>query len=243
MKKIVIILIIAIVLGGIGVLGAFWWLQQGSADAKELTREAYTIQDGTQAEGSLDFEALQKVNPHIYAWIHIPGTQVDAPIVQHPDDNTYYLTHGPAGEENSYNAIFTENYNDQLFEDYITGIYGNSAQEGVGFYDLYQYVDKKFMEDHPYLYIYLPDRVLQYRIFAAYVGDNSHVVLNYEKGVDEMAREVYIDSIMEQRSMDAIIDRNTSVDYNSKVITLTTNHKLGNNFRFLVQAYLEQIKK
>lgn len=240
MKKVVILLIIVILLGGVGVL---WWMLQGTAEPKELTREAYTLQEEGALEGQLDFAALQEVNPDIYAWIHIPGTGIDAPVVQHPEDNGYYLTHGPRREENSYDAIFTENYNDKKFEDYITGIYGNSSEEGVAFYDLYRYTDKKFMEENPYLYIYLPDCVLEYRIFAAYVGDNSHVVLNYKKGTDEMAREVYLDSIMEPRSMDAIIDRNTSVDYNSKVLTLTTNHKLGNNFRFLVQAYLEQIKK
>ncbi len=240
MKKIVILLVIAVFLGG---MGTVLWMHQGIFNDVELTREAYTVQGDTDAGPYLDFTALQEINPDIYAWIYIPGTTIDAPIVQHPEDNSYYLNHNAKGEENFYDAIFTENYNDKAFDDYITGVYGNSAEKDAGFYDLYQYKNMEFMEDHPYLYIYLPDRVLQYRIFAAYVGDNSHVVLNYEKGVDEMAREVYIDSIMEQRSMDAIIDRNTSVDYNSKVITLTTNHKLGNNFRFLVQAYLEQIKK
>ena len=240
MKKFVIILTFAVLLGGIGTV---LWMHPGLFGERELTREAYTVQEHDDAEPRLDFKALQEVNPDIYAWIYIPGTTIDAPVMQHPEDNSYYLSHNAKGEENFYDAIFTENYNDKEFEDYITGIYGNSAEKDVGFYDLYQYKNMEFMEEHPYLYIYLPDCVLEYRIFASYVGDNSHVVLNYEKGMDRMAREAYLDSIMEQRSMDAIIDRTTSVNYNSKVLTLTTNHKLGNNFRFLVQAYLEQIKK
>ena len=37
------------------------------------------------------FEELQAVNPDIYAWITVPGTVIDYPILQHASDNTYYL--------------------------------------------------------------------------------------------------------------------------------------------------------
>lgn len=239
MKKIMLFMIFVVLAGGIG---AVLWILQGDG-SDTITSESFLVQAEDGCGSVLDFEALKQINPDIYAWIQIPGTNIDSPVVQNADDNSYYLTHGANGEESSFGAIFTENHNDKLFQDYITGMYANNEKDGNGFYELYRYTDKKFMDENPIIMIYLPDCTLQYRIFAAYVGDDSHVVLNYEKGKEKVYREVYLDSIFEQRTMDAIIDRNTSVDYNSKVLTLSTNHKSGNNFRFLVQAYLEQIKK
>ena len=59
----------------------------------------------------IDFDSLQEQNPDVYAWITVPGTQIDYPILQSPDDNSYYLTHTIDGEEKTEGAIFTENYN------------------------------------------------------------------------------------------------------------------------------------
>ena len=40
-------------------------------------------------ENTVDFEELQEMNEDIYAWIEIPGTLVDYPVVQHPTDDAY----------------------------------------------------------------------------------------------------------------------------------------------------------
>ena len=39
----------------------------------------------------IDFKQLQETNPDIYAWISIPDTNINYPIVQSATDNTYYL--------------------------------------------------------------------------------------------------------------------------------------------------------
>ena len=45
----------------------------------------------------VDFDELQKINPDIYAWVKIDGTEVDAPILQNMESNElydeYYLDH------------------------------------------------------------------------------------------------------------------------------------------------------
>ena len=40
----------------------------------------------------IDFASLQKENPDIYAWLYIPGTEFDFPILQRAGDDDYYLT-------------------------------------------------------------------------------------------------------------------------------------------------------
>lgn len=49
---------------------------------------------------SIDWKSLQTVNPDVVAWIKIPSTVVDYPIVQ-AKDNQYYLKKGFDGKKNS----------------------------------------------------------------------------------------------------------------------------------------------
>ena len=53
----------------------------------------------------IDFDSLQARNPEAYAWITIPGTAIDYPVLQSETDNTYYLTHTINGVESPEGAI------------------------------------------------------------------------------------------------------------------------------------------
>ena len=45
-------------------------------------------------EKEIDFAAMQQeTNEHIYAWITVPGTVIDYPVLQHPEVVGYYLDH------------------------------------------------------------------------------------------------------------------------------------------------------
>ncbi len=53
----------------------------------------------TPVDVPVDFAALQQRNPDVYAWIQIPNTAVDYPILQSSTDNAYYLNHTIDREE------------------------------------------------------------------------------------------------------------------------------------------------
>ncbi len=49
---------------------------------------------------TVDFTALQEdTNADIYAWIYIPDTRIDYPVLQHPSDDTYYLNYNLDGSK------------------------------------------------------------------------------------------------------------------------------------------------
>ena len=113
----------------------------------------------------IDFEALQERNPDVYAWITVPGTQIDYPILQRENDNTYYLTHTIDHEEKTEGAIFTENYNSTGFGDPNTVIYGHDMKNGTMFRSLLDYQDREFFEENKEIIIYTPDAIRHYEIF------------------------------------------------------------------------------
>lgn len=188
----------------------------------------------------VDFESLQKTNPDIYGWITIPGTEIDYPIVQSSTDNSYYLNHSAEKTESVCGAIFSENYNSKTFDDAITVLYGHNMRDGSMFAGLHEYEDKVYMENHEDITVYLPDAILKYKVFAAYLSDDKHILMHFNQGETEDNRKAYIDEIMSHRTMKASLKTSANVDENSKILTLSTCHSAGKNYRYLVQAYLAE---
>ena len=79
------------------------------------TAETETATEEQKEVIPVKFEELQAVNPDIYAWITVPGTVIDYPILQHASDNTYYLMHNIDGSYGYPGCIYTENMNSKDF--------------------------------------------------------------------------------------------------------------------------------
>lgn len=98
------------------------------ADMKSTeTAEAEAASEET-AVIPVKFGELQSVNPDVYAWITVPGTEIDYPILQHPSDNSYYLMHNIDGSYGYPGCIYTENLNSKDFTDNNTVIYGHNMK-------------------------------------------------------------------------------------------------------------------
>lgn len=190
----------------------------------------------------VDFDELQEVNPDIYAWITIPGTVIDYPVVQHASDNSYYLTRSAEGEESISGAIFSEDYNKTDFSDVHTVLYGHNMKDGTMFADLHKFEDEAFFDEHREIAVYTPDAIRYYRIFAAYLYDDRHLLQSIDCE-DEDTFMAYINNVLTQRNLYAHVDDQIEIEAGDRILTLSTCHSMGNNYRYLVQAVLaEELK-
>lgn len=211
-------------------------------EREELQKEQQQEETKEPVEIPIDFTQLQQMNPDVYAWIQIPGTAVDYPIVQSADDNTYYLTHDINNQQNVNGAIFTENYNHKDFQDPNTLIYGHNMRNGSMFQSLHQYMDRSFFDSNRTVIIYLPDRILHYKIFAAYLYDNRHILMSFDFS-DKNVYKRYLEDIFSMRDMNSFVDTSMKVDNKDKIITMSTCYAGISSQRYLVQAVLEDIEK
>lgn len=253
-KRYRIVGIIAAVAASIcAVIGIRSWIQEKNAGSgyEEVRSEARSEQEEPQeteedtdppVEIPIDFAALQEKNPDVYAWITVPGTQIDYPILQHPEDNSYYLTHTIDGEEKTEGAIFTENYNHTDMEDPNTVIYGHDMKNGSMFQNLLNYQDREFFDVNREVIIYTPDAIRHYEIFAAYLYDDRHLLQSFNFYNKDVYRQ-YLDSIFSIRDMNSCIDTSIKVDTDDKIITLSTCYGSQSDKRYLVQAVLVTIEK
>ena len=121
--------------------------------------------------------------------------------------------------------------NKKDFSDPLTVIYGENKEDGSLFGSLFQYRDKLFMEEHPVIYIYKPDQILIYRIFAAYRNDNRHLLKRFNQGIYEGNIRAFIKDILSQRAMDATIEQDAPIDTNDYFLTLSTHDPAGEEYR------------
>lgn len=243
----VVLFVAGVVIGGIGLKQYFGERNAGKfyEDLKVDLEIAPIVElptiDTEQLENPIDFDTLTMEYPDIYAWIRIPGTKVDYPIVQREGDNGYYLNHTIDGKKKTEGSIYTEDYNSKDFEDANTVIYGHNMKNGSMFKTLHKYKDKQFLLDNSEIYIYQKDRVLKYKIFAAYVYDDRHLMLSFDFEDENVFRN-YLNYVLTKRDMSSNINTNVDVTASDKIITLSTCNN-NDAQRYLVQAVLLSIQE
>lgn len=129
-----------------------------------------------------DWEGMKAQSPYVIGWIQMPGIdRINYPVVQHEDDNQYFLTHDWKGNSQSAGAIFMNVYNTSDFTDMNSIIYGHHMKSGSMFGLLKKYSEQTFMDENPYFYIYTPDGAkLTYEVVCfSSVKDGSDAYLMY----------------------------------------------------------------
>lgn len=185
----------------------------------------------------IDFAAAQAENPDIYAWIWIPGTNVDYPILRsETEDDSYYLNHTIDKSEGLPGTIYVEKYNAKDFSDPVTVVYGHNMKNGTMFADLHKYEDQEFFNNNPYIYIYLPDQALRYRIFAAVTFDDRYLLGNYNFSSPEYFQK-YLDEL--RSSIDGHVNTEVNVTQSTGILTLSTCIGDSPNQRWMVNATKE----
>ncbi len=187
---------------------------------------------------NVDFEAILQENDDVYAWIYVPGTLVDYPVLQHSTDDSYYLNHNMDGSAGYPGCIYTELLNEKDFTDPNTVLYGHNMDDDSMFGSLHDFEDPDFFEEDHYIYIYTPEDVYVYQIFAAYEYPAIHLLYNFDVNDPEVFAD-YVEGIYESKGRVANIRQDIEVTAEDKIITLstcTTDHE--NSLRFLVQGVL-----
>lgn len=205
----------------------------------DASQDSETVTESAEPEEEIpiDFEELWETNPDVYAWIVIPGTDINYPILQHPTDDSYYLNHNLDGSTGRPACIYTESLNSKDFTDNNTVIYGHNMRNGTMFAQLHKFEDKDFFDENREIIIYLPDKVLHYKIFAVHNYDDRHLLYSFDFS-DKAVYKDYLESIFSIDDMNANIDTEMTVTENDKIITLATCVYKKPSLRFHVQAVL-----
>lgn len=215
--------------------------QEMQEKAEKPKKEVVEKEEPT-VEIPIDFQKLQEENPDIYAWIQIPGTKIDYPVLQNGFDDSFYLDHTADGAYGAIGSIYTERQTAKDFSDFNTVMYGHNVPNGTMFRGLHQYEDPQFLKEHPEVIIYTPDAKRVYTIFAAVVYDDRHI-LNTFDFTKESHRQEFLDSVRQSRNMANQFREDVSVTPKDRILTLSTCIKTQRDKRYIVGAVLTDEKK
>ena len=227
-KRSIVILAVLLVVLLCGVAAGCGYLiwQQGELDrvAEEMrsTPEPVVEQPAQDAaddrvENPIDFVSLKQENPDIYAWVYVPGTDVNLPVLQSATNDFLYLD----GEYAVEGAIYTEMANSTDFTDPVTVLYGHNLQNGTMFSTLHYFENEDFFNEHDTLSIYTPGHVLTYRVVSAYLYDDRHILNSYDLS-NPTVRQEYFDFVMHPDSLLVNTRSDTELSIDDKIVQLST---------------------
>lgn len=185
----------------------------------------------------VDIAALKKINSDIVGWIRIPDTSVNYPILIGESDEEY-LHKDFEGKESKLGAIFSYADTSRDLTDARIILFGHNMSQYKMFGELKRYVqEESFRMEHPYLYIYTEDRVMQAEIYSIFICNNTDNVLTTVPKIGSLSYRELLQAIRE-RNQYPDVERNDIAKYsNSQLVTLVTcSGASGTARRLLIHA-------
>lgn len=210
-------------LAGILIAALLSGCSAGTEKGKLFGREDEASKESAD-DSFVDFDKLRDQNEDIFAWIRVPDTNIDYPVVQSSDgDDSFYKNHNVKKEEDGHGAIYIEAANLKDMCDFNEVLHGASTSDGTMFSQLSMFLDKSFFDEHPYVYVYMDGNALIYYVFAAYTRDDTRLLEEYDFTYASGC-QAFLDEIYGGRSMDKLIRQGweDQVQPENFLITLTT---------------------
>ncbi len=185
---------------------------------------------------AINFDALLQINPDVVGWIYVPGTRINYPVVKRDDDNDYYLNHIFDGTQNKTGSIFLDTRS-SLGDTHVL-IHGHNMGNGTMFRDLELFKNRQFFQDHPYFFLFTPERNFLIEIFAGSICRIDSPVWQLE-----FAGAYDIQEWLFQCRLAASLSRNLSVSSEDHIVTLSTCSYEYKQARWILQGVAHPIEE
>ena len=235
---IVLVVLLALLLGVAVFLGIRFYKDfRARRQYVEISESFVSATTDNRADNPVDFASLQARNSEIYAWIIVPNTEIELPILQSRADDLYYINRDIDGKYSRLGSLFTQSKNSLDFSDPVTVIYGHNYFSGGMFTNLHYFENADFFRENEYFYIYTPGRKLTYRIVSAYKYDDRHILNSFDFSDLDVRRE-YFDYVLNPRAMLRNVREGASLEITDKLVILSTCLTGGYSGRYLVNGVL-----
>lgn len=177
-------------------------------------------------------------NSDMAAWLQIPGTNIDYPLMWTPRDEEYYLRRGFDGrsDDNGCLILDTDSCLDPLTTNLI--VHGHNMSSGLMFGKLADYEDPDFCDEHRFITLYTRELQRNYEVIAVFrsqVFRKSDQTFKFYKFFQADTPEEFEDFYENIKSM-AFYDTGVTAEFGDHFLTLSTCSYHVTNGRFVVVA-------
>ncbi len=177
-------------------------------------------------------------NSDMAAWLQIPGTNVDYPVMWTPRDENYYLYRDFDGNENQNGCLIldTDSSLNPLTTNLI--IHGHNMRSGAMFGNLTDYEDEEYFESHREIILYTRECQRNYEVIAVFrsqVYKKSDEVFKFYKFFQADTEEEFNDFYDNIKEL-SIYDTGVTAEFGDHLLTLSTCVYHVDQGRFVVVA-------
>ena len=137
---------------------------------QKAEKPSYTVSAEEKKYLKDRFDKYSAINKESIAYVNIPGTELDEPVVQTTDNATYLDKTFDGGNVPYLGTVFMDTDNKKDFSDRLTWLFGHARGSKVGDHRMFNdvnYFDKQeFFDKHPYVVIETPERKYYYEAIA-----------------------------------------------------------------------------
>ena len=234
-------------LGAVGALAYIGWGYFSSDQGyKEVASQAFNVEDmqsGAEedieglslADLEVDWEYLRSVNSDIVAWVYMPGTRINYPVVQGKDNEEYLWT--DFNKTSSRNgSIFLDSANNAAFTDMNNVLYGHHMNDGSMFACISNdLVANEAFNKHRTVYVLTPQLNYKCTTFAVVITDGWDLLVQ-TSFKDAQERSTYIQDKMD-RSAVTPSEGMPKIDDIKQLFTLSTCDYTRDNGRAVLFSY------
>lgn len=175
-------------------------------------------------------DKVREIYGDTVAWIYIPGTTVDYPVVR-GNDNSYYLNHDHKGQYTANGAIFMDRNCNSDSQNVI--IYGHHMNANIMFTDLMKMKNREFGLEHKTLYLDLNDgSTTEWTLLAAFACSDVSAESFTRSSFNSDSVGDWVDRIKNMRYYDTGVDFGETDQY----VTMITCSYERNDYRTVVIA-------
>ena len=142
------------------------------ADPKDEARRDTALEERPE----VDWDYWLDENPQIVAWLTVPGTDIDCPVVQAPADNPeFYLRHDIFGTWNYAGCPYVDASCPKGVDSPCVLIYGHNltGESETMFADFAQYVDEDYARKHARIVLQTQDETRELTVWGAAVVEGT----------------------------------------------------------------------
>lgn len=177
-------------------------------------------------------------NSDMAAWLQIPDTDIDYPVMWTPDDEEYYLRRGFDGSRNKNGCLILDT--DSCLEPLTTNliIHGHNMKSGAMFGTLTDYEKESFYQEHKTITLYTEECQRNYEVIAVFrsqVYKKSDQVFKFYKFFQADTAEEFDDFYQNIKTL-SLYDTGVTAEFGDHFITLSTCSYHVENGRFVVVA-------
>ena len=163
------------------------------------------------------FGELQALNPEVFSWLTVYGTNIDYPVVQ-GENNMKYVNTNAEGSYSLSGSIFLDCDNQKDFSDFNSILFGHHMEKQAMFGEIGLFTDKSYFDARLYGNLYYGGKDYGLEFFA-FLHTDAYDATVFAAGVQgKEAQQRYLEHLLDK----AKFTRDIRVTVEDRIVLLST---------------------